>query len=100
MKTRLITTAIFSIIFLFQIETQAGFRSRAKRSFQGVKSGEVTRGEARRISRGERRLQRTRRQARKDDGQIDRQERREIHKQKRQQNRRIYRSKHNKRDRN
>ena len=73
-------------------------RGRMQRTAQGVNSGEVTQGESRRIARGERRLQHTRRQANSDDGQVESEERGDIQQQRQRQNRRIFRAKHNSHD--
>ena len=66
---------------------------------QGVRSGELTRGEARRLERNERQIRQEERAARAD-GVVTREERREINKDLNKTNRRVYRAKHNNRDRN
>ncbi|MDT5294949.1 MAG: hypothetical protein QOJ76_1829 [Acidobacteriota bacterium] len=73
-------------------------RHQQRRIAQGVRSGELTRGERRRLERNEREIRRDERQARAD-GRVTRGERRDIRRDLNHENRRIYRAKHNRRDR-
>jgi uncharacterized protein HemX len=66
---------------------------------QGVKSGELTKAEARNLAHDQKAIRRDVKEARRDDGKIDRTERKEIKKDQRQASREIYRKKHNARDR-
>ena len=91
-----ISMLILSLLMMFQVEALAGPRGRMKRTFKGVKSGEVTRGEFKRIARGERRIRRARKEARSD-GKVTARERVRIGRMKARQNGRIYRAKHNNR---
>ena len=70
-----------------------------KRIRQGVRSGELTRGETKRIEKDEREIRQEERAA-KADGTVTAEERKEINKDLNKTNRRIYRAKHNNRDRN
>jgi len=70
-----------------------------KRIRHGVRSGELTRGEARRLERDERGIRQEERAARAD-GVVTRGERREINRDLNKTSRRVYRAKHNNRDRN
>lgn len=98
-------TMAFAVIMFF---TALGFTASAqqikarrhqdRRTVQGVKSGEITRNEARKI-RNERRDTKAAVQAAKTDGRISKSERKEIVQQKRQASHAIYRSKHNNRKR-
>ena len=70
-----------------------------RRIYQGVRSGELTRGEAGRLEREQRGIWLDGREARAD-GTFSRAERAEIRRDQRQASRHIYRAKHNGRDRN
>lgn len=64
----------------------------------GVRSGQLTRGETRHIERQERGINREERDMRaQDNGHLTRQDRRTLHRQQNQESRRIYRAKHNNR---
>ena len=65
---------------------------------EGVRSGELTRGETRRLVRGQRRVHRMERRA-NSDGNVTLNERRHINRAQNRQSRRIYRKKHNRRGR-
>ncbi len=65
---------------------------------QGVRSGELTRGETRRLERGERRIHRMERRA-KSDGVVTPRERRHMNRALDHQSRRIWRARHNARTR-
>ena len=67
-----------------------------KRIRQGVRSGELTRGETRRLEKDEREIRQEERAA-KADGTVTAEERREINKDLNKTNRQIYRAKHNNR---
>ena len=71
-------------------------RSRIK---QGVHSGELTRGERKRLAHEQRNIHRDTKSARRDDGKIDRHERKEINRDQASASRDIYRAKHNGRER-
>lgn len=64
------------------------------RIHQGVRSGELTRGEARELRAGERRIERTERRA-KADGVVTPGERRHMSRMQNRESRHIYRMKHN-----
>lgn len=67
-----------------------------RRIARGVKSGQMTRGETRRVERQERGINREERGMRaQDHGHLTKQDRRTIHRQQNQESRRIYRDKHN-----
>lgn len=66
---------------------------------QGVRSGELTRHETRKVVKQQREVKQDVRQA-KADGVVTTAERKEIRKDKRKADRSIYRKKHNQRDRN
>lgn len=96
------TATILSLILCFTMNAQQSedmnLKGEKARIKQGVKSGEITKGEAVKISKEVRDVQRAKRRA-KADGKITRKERRKIAKQDRQLDRTIYRTKHNDRDR-
>ncbi|MDX2030173.1 MAG: hypothetical protein SF339_05870 [Blastocatellia bacterium] len=69
-----------------------------KRVRQGIRSGELTRGEVRSIRKDQQEVREEKREA-KADGVVTREERREIKQEQNQASRRIYRKKHNRRDR-
>jgi hypothetical protein len=66
---------------------------------QGVRSGELTKGEVRSIGKEQRGIHQEIRES-KSDGIVTRAERRDIHQEQNQASRHIYRAKHNRRDRN
>lgn len=69
-----------------------------RRIANGVRSGQLTRGETRRVERQERGINREERGMRaQDHGHLTRQDRRTLHRQQNQESRRIYRAKHNNR---
>lgn len=70
-----------------------------ERISQGVESGELNRGEARKLRRQQRRIRRAKRRALKDDGTIDADEAKRLERKQDRANRNIYRKKHNKRKR-
>jgi hypothetical protein len=61
---------------------------------EGVREGDLTRREANRLREQQRDIERSRQQARTDDGYIDRQERRKIKKKQRRLGNDIYRERH------
>ena len=65
---------------------------------QGVKSGELTRGETRRLERGEAKIQRDKMKA-KADGTVTPAEKAKLNREENRESRRIYRAKHNNRTR-
>jgi len=74
-------------------------QNQAQRIRQGVRSGELTRPETRRLMQGQRELRRDERSA-KADGVVTAKERAELHREANQQSRRIHRQKHDAQDRN
>lgn len=67
-----------------------------RRIAQGVHSGQLTRGETRRLEKQQHAIHREERAMRsQDNGRLTRQDRKTIRKQQNQESRRIYRSKHN-----
>ncbi|MCB0474393.1 MAG: hypothetical protein KDC69_01890, partial [Flavobacteriaceae bacterium] len=66
---------------------------------EGVKSGELTKRETRKLARQQRHIKKTEKAA-KADGKVTAQERRQLKREQRRANANIYRKKHNKRDRN
>ena len=67
---------------------------------QGVRSGQLTRGETRRLERGERRLQHNeRRDMAKHNGHLTKKDQRQLNRESNRMSRRIYRDKHNARTR-
>ena len=69
-----------------------------RRIRRGVRSGELTRKETRRLEKGQKEIQQDKKEA-KADGTVTAQERQEIHKDQNQASRKIYRAKHNRRTR-
>lgn len=69
-----------------------------KRIKQGIRSGELTRAETKRLARQQRQIQRQKRTAKRD-GQVTPRERQRIRKSQKRANRAIIRGKHNRRDR-
>jgi len=70
-----------------------------KRIKQGVRSGELTRGEVRRLGREQNQIRRMKIRARSD-GEVTNRERARITREQNQSSRHIYRAKNNRRDRN
>lgn len=70
-----------------------------KRIHQGVRSGELTRKETRKLEKEQHEINQDKREA-KSDGTVTTEERKEIKQDQNQANRHIYRAKHNRRDRN
>ena len=70
-----------------------------KRIKQGVRSGELTRGEVRRLEKEQNQVRKAKVRARSD-GEVTNRERARIHHEQNQASRHIYRAKHNRRDRN
>lgn len=93
----------FSTVSLAQSNRTPGVNKRQvnqrQRINQGVRSGEITRGEYRRIQNQQQDVRQEKREA-KADGVVTRRERAEIHQEQNQSSRKIYRAKHNRRDRN
>ncbi len=67
---------------------------------QGIKSGELTKAEARRLKRNHRAIVRMKKAAKRDDGRIDQNERRRIKKAQAKLSKKIYIKKHNLRSKN
>ena len=74
-------------------------KNQAMRINQGVKSGELTKQETRRLVREQKHIQHEKRLA-KADGKVTRRERKHIRREQRVANRDIYRQKHDNQDRN
>ncbi len=79
-----------------EAQTRPGNRTQKQRIKQGVKSGELTKGETARLMRMKKDTRRDIKMA-KTDGVITRRERKEIRRDKKRSSRAIYRSKHNNR---
>jgi hypothetical protein len=74
--------------------------SQRNRIREGIRSGELTRGEASRLINEQRRIEAYERRSRLDDGRLDRYERRRLDQMLDRSNRDIYREKHDRQDRN
>jgi len=106
MRSRLLRATLFGVaamvLFGALIPAEAGVDRRQRRQQarirQGVRSGELTRGEARRLERGEARIARREARARRD-GNFTRRERGRIQRQLNRESRAIYRQKHDRQDR-
>jgi hypothetical protein len=102
MKATVLAAAIlFGAIFSTadaQTVRQKGKNER-HRIAQGVKSGELTKAEAKNLAKGQKEIHQDVKEA-KADGVVTKEERKEIKQDQRQESRKIYRKKHNKRDRN
>ena len=66
---------------------------------QGVKSGELTKKEAHKLRKGQKRVRKAAHQAKNDDGRIDRKERARINRMQNRQSKRIFKQKHDRQDR-
>lgn len=91
----LLCTALF---FNASAQNTQARKNQTRRTVNGVKSGELTRNEARKV-RNERRDTKEAVQAAKQDGRVTKAEKKEIVQQKRQASHTIYRTKHNNRKR-
>lgn len=69
-----------------------------KRIAHGIKSGELTKGEAKSLRRGQKRISNMR-EAANEDGEVTRSERRKLRRAQKRQSKRIYNKKHNDRSR-
>ncbi len=105
-KIALTAAALFSVSGVLASTAMAGTpvlnerqHNQAQRIGQGVRSGELTRPETRRLVRGQRELRRDERMA-KSDGVVTDRERAMLQREANQQSRRIYRQKHDAQDRN
>jgi uncharacterized membrane protein YebE (DUF533 family) len=102
MKAKLLAATVLFLIAGIS-STNAQIRQQAKneryRIGQGVRSGELTRNEARNLTHDQREIHQDIRSARAD-GIVTHCERKEIRQDQRQASRKIYRKKHNCRDRN
>ncbi len=71
-------------------------QNQQKRIAQGVKSGQLTPGETRRLERGEQRLQNNeKRDMAKDNGHLTKQDQRQLNREANHMSKRIYKDKHN-----
>lgn len=94
-----VCAAPWSVVWAKVPVARARQANQAERIHQGVKSGELTRHEAHKLAKGQRHIQQTIHQARKDDGHIDGQERAQIARMQHRQSERIYQQKHDAQDR-
>lgn len=98
MKLKLLAvTVIMLALGLNTAEAQNRSRIQRHRIHQGIRSGELTRGETRGLALQQRRTHRNMRRAYAD-GVVTRRERKEIRRDKRHNSRAIYRKKHNRRN--
>jgi uncharacterized membrane protein YebE (DUF533 family) len=104
MTVKLLTTAIVALVLsVSTVNAQNTIRGKAKnerqRIKQGVKSGELTKAEAKNVITDQKEI-RQEVKAAKSDGAVTKEERQDIKQDQRQASRKIYRKKHNNRDRN
>lgn len=106
MKIKSIITGMFLIAFTFTAQAQTNTPNvtktqvnQVKRVKQGVRSGELTRKEAKQLKRQQKDIQRTKRKA-KADGKVTRKERVVIKQKQAKANKNIAVKKNNRRDRN
>lgn len=98
MKLKLLAVAVIMLALGFNTaEAQNRSRIQRHRIQQGVRSGELTRGETRSLALQQRNTHRKMRRAYAD-GVITRRERKEIRRDKRHNSRAIYRKRHNRRN--
>jgi hypothetical protein len=92
------------LVALTAVTAEAQPRVRAKnqreRIKQGVRNGELTRSETKNLVQDQKELRSDIKEAKKDDGKIDKEERKDIRKEQNKNSRKIYRKKHNARERN
>jgi uncharacterized membrane protein YebE (DUF533 family) len=102
MKTKVLASAIV-LFALFTSASAQTIRQKGKnerhRIAQGVKSGELTKSEAKNLAQDQREIHQEVKAA-KADGVVTKEERKDIKQDQRQTSRKIYRKKHNARDRN
>ncbi|OFZ17679.1 MAG: hypothetical protein A2Z20_00510 [Bdellovibrionales bacterium RBG_16_40_8] len=93
----------FSVTQFIASEAQAGPRNKKimyregkqrARIHQGVRSGELTKDEAKGLRQEQRKIHKMRKEARKDDGHIDKQEMKEIRHEQNEASKEIYQEKH------
>jgi len=99
MKPGKILAALLVMIFAVTSVNAQTIKNDRKRIKQGVRSGELTPHEARKLVHQQKDIRHDIKDA-KSDGVITRAEKREIRQEKRKADRTIYRAKHNRRDRN
>ncbi len=104
MKVKLLTTAIVAFaLSVSTVNAQNTIKGKAKnerqRIKQGVKSGELTKAEAKNVINDQKEIRQDVKAA-KSDGTVTKEERKDIKQDQRQASRKIYRKKHNNRDRN
>lgn len=106
MKNKIILSVIIALGFIIQINAQSGFRNscrpphtKQERFRDGFRDGEITRQEARQLSREQRALRHAKKRAMAD-GRISKSERKQLRQMKRQQNRNLYHQKHDRQRRN
>jgi hypothetical protein len=97
--TNLLAATILMLIVSTSTFAQASGRGDRARVRQGIKSGEMTKGETMSVLKSKREIKKDVRAARAD-GVVTARERKEIRNDKRKLNRKIYRVKHNNRKRN
>lgn len=103
MKVKLLAAAIVAFALSVNVADAQTIRKNAKqerrRIAQGVKSGELTKSEAKNVINDQKEI-RQEVKAAKSDGTVTKEERKDIKQDQRQASRKIYRKKHNNRDRN
>lgn len=101
MRSKFILAALVAFFSTATISANAQTTTKQERQRikQGVKSGELTKAEAKNLRQDQKEI-RQEKKAAKADGTVTKAERKEIRKDKRKASREIFRKKHNKRDRN
>lgn len=103
MTVKLLTAAIVTLALSVNSADAQTIRGKAQnqrqRIKQGVKSGELTKAEAKNVINDQREIRQEVKEA-KADGVVTKEERKDIKQDQRQASRKIYRKKHNNRDRN
>jgi uncharacterized membrane protein YebE (DUF533 family) len=103
MKTKMYGTLLFVVILAATNASAQTIgqheRNQQRRIREGVKSGKLTRAEARNVRHDQKEIREDIREAKHDDGKIDASERKEIKQEQRRASREIYRKKHNARER-
>ncbi len=92
---KIVTVFAFILFFEQNVQAQdATLQNNKRRIENGIKSGELTKNEARELRENQQEIREEKHEA-KADGVVTRGERREINEEKREQNKEIYRKKHN-----
>ena len=95
---KIVLTGLF-LVSTMVMTAEAGPRKRGVRTARGIKSGEITKNEAKRLSNSQKRIA-NKRERFSADGEISKSERIRLRSARRRQSRQIYRTKHNEADRN